>query len=143
MRRRREVQIESRPSGSQVLSVRLPDDMAEELLAVVRGKRTTISAVVREVLGRYLYERRRMAWLDAHRHELEVVPGSGRLVEPRDIPPAFDLFVPRTFACLHMSVSNVIAASCGTCGPMRPGAYITGSSRQRVSPSHARQPESA
>lgn len=122
--RRRAVQIESRPSGSHVLSVRLPAAMAEELLAVVSGKGSSISAVVREVIGRYLADRRRMAWLDEHRHELEVVPGSGRLVTPRAIPSTLTLSGPgaRTFGCPHMSVSNVTSASCGQCGPMSAAA---------------------
>jgi hypothetical protein len=57
------------------------------------------------------------AWLDEHRDELEIVPGSGRMGEPHRIPSSLSLR-PRTFSCPHLSVGNVVSATCGSCGPL-------------------------
>lgn len=32
-----------------------------------------------------------------------------------------------TFTCPHFSVSNVAAASCATCGPLKPAPVVSGS----------------
>jgi len=76
--------------------------------------------------------RQRGEWIQARRHELEVVPGSGRQCEPRSIPSSLELkrgygvttetastLAGRTFACPHLTVGNAMSVSCGICGPLR------------------------
>ena len=99
---------------TEVLSIRFT-------MAVLTGARkwaaedgVTVSAWIRLAVARE-EERRRRKWLDGHRHELEAVPGSGRLGVRRAIPSSLG---PGTFACEHMSVGNVTGASCGQCGPL-------------------------
>lgn len=48
------VQIEVRPSGSQVISVRVPDDLADLLFAEVDRRRVRLSDVVRAALDQHL-----------------------------------------------------------------------------------------
>jgi hypothetical protein len=74
----------------------------------------TVSTWIRLAVARE-EERRRRKWLDEHRHDLEVIPGSARLGERRAIPSSLG---PGTFACEHLSVGNVASASCGQCGPL-------------------------
>jgi hypothetical protein len=86
------------------------------------GSEVTVSSWIREAVRREEY-RQRVKWLDEHRHELEAVPGPGRLVAPRHIPSRSGFRTVstgpgRTFCCPHMSIGNVAAFSCGTCGPV-------------------------
>ncbi len=50
-------QIESRPSGTQVISARLPSALAEELLAAAQQRRVRPSEVVREAVEKWLHAR--------------------------------------------------------------------------------------
>ena len=52
--RRREVHIESRPSGSHVISVRLPEALAEQLLARASAEGTRPSELVRQAVAAFL-----------------------------------------------------------------------------------------
>lgn len=47
-------QIESRPSGTQVISARLPSTLAEELLAAAQRRRVRPSELVREAVEKWL-----------------------------------------------------------------------------------------
>ena len=49
-----------------------------------------------------------------------VIEGPGQAGEPRALRSS--LSVPRSFSCPHFSIGNVVAASCGTCGPLRAAA---------------------
>jgi hypothetical protein len=49
------VQIESRPSGSQVISARLPTQLAEELLAAAASRGAKPSELVREAVEAWLH----------------------------------------------------------------------------------------
>jgi len=50
-----------------------------------------------------------------------LIPGSGRMLKPMALRSSLGTFngARQTFSCPHMSIGNVQAASCGTCGPMR------------------------
>jgi hypothetical protein len=48
-------QIESRPSGTQVISARLPSALAEELLAAAAQRKVRPSDVVREAVEKWLH----------------------------------------------------------------------------------------
>ena len=48
-------QIESRPSGMQVISARLPSALAEELLAAAAHRKVRPSQVVREAVEKWLH----------------------------------------------------------------------------------------
>ena len=50
-------QIESRPSGTQVISARLPSALAEELLAAAQQRRVRPSELVREAVEKWLRTR--------------------------------------------------------------------------------------
>jgi hypothetical protein len=50
-------QIESRPSGTQVISARLPSALAEELLAAAQQRSVRPSEVVREAVEKWLHAR--------------------------------------------------------------------------------------
>ena len=50
-------QIESRPSGTQVISARLPSALAEELLAAAQQRGVRPSEVVREAVEKWLHTR--------------------------------------------------------------------------------------
>ena len=89
--------IESRPSGSHVISVRLPAALAERLLARGSDSGSTLSAVVRAAVEAYL----RPA-------PLSLIPDTGT-TSVRS----------HNFSCQHMAVSGVVKAECGICGPLR------------------------
>ena len=97
-------------------SVRFAPEVIEQVKRLTAAEGVTVGAWIRAAVAREA-ERKRRAWLDEHRDELEVVPGSGRMAEPRCIPSSLSLR-PRTFSCPHLSVGNVTAATCGICGPL-------------------------
>lgn len=104
----------ARPAMSKMVAVRFMPEMIARVKRWAEEDGITVSGWIRRVVTRE-EERRRRLWLDAHRHELKVVPGSGRLGVPRAIPSSLGRGV---FACQHMSIGNVTGASCGTCGPL-------------------------
>ena len=107
-----------RPTLTNMISVRFAPEVIAEVKDIASAEGVTVGAWIRRRVDAVLRDRRRMAWLDAHRHELEVVPGSGRIGPSRSIPSSLSLGAQRTFACPHMSVSGVTAAACGECGPL-------------------------
>lgn len=106
------------PRLSGTVPVRFTTDAITAIKRWATEDGVTVSGWIRRTVARE-DERRRRRWLDAHRHELEVVPGSGRLVAPRAIPSSLSLRKPGTFVCPHLSIGNVTSASCGTCGSLQ------------------------
>ena len=108
-----------------MISVRFDPALIAAVKRLAGETGTTVSAWIRDAVRRES-ERQRRAWLDEHRRELEVVPGSGRAVPPRSIPSSLSLLFPprnggpaRTFSCPHLSVGGAEWASCGQCGDLR------------------------
>ena len=98
-------------------SVRFTQEVIEQVKHLATAEGVTVGAWIRAAVARES-ERQRRAWLDEHRGELEVVPGSGRMVAPRSIPSSLPIRSRTTFACPHLSIGNVTSAACGTCGPL-------------------------
>lgn len=113
-----------RPNLTSMASVRFAPEVIGEVKNIASAEGITTGAWIRRLVDGVLRDRRRMAWLDEHRHELEVVPGSGRLVTPHALMSMLTLSssAGRTLACQHMSIGGIISASCGQCGPMRAAA---------------------
>ena len=97
-------------------SVRFTPEVIEQVKQLATAEDVTVGAWIRAAVARES-ERKRRTWLDEHCGELEVVPGSGRAVAPRAIPSSLSQR-PRTFSCPHLSIGNVVSASCVTCGPL-------------------------
>ena len=114
-------QSRKRPRLSVMVPVRFDPAIIAKVKRWAEMEGRTVSSWIREAVWRE-EERQRRRWLDAHRHELEVVPGSGRAGAPRAIPSSLSLGAPRTFICPHMSIGGVQSASCGICGPMSAAA---------------------
>jgi len=110
------------PALTSMAAVRFDPAIITAVKRIAAAEGVTVSTWIRRAVTRE-EERHRRAWLDANRHGLEVVPGSGRAVAPRALPSSLaQPAAGRTFACEHMSVGNVVSVSCGTCGPLRPAA---------------------
>lgn len=103
------------PLKTAILSVRFDPAVLERVERLADAGGISVSNWVRAAVNREEY-RQRVRYLDEHRHELEVVPGSGRAGEPRALPSS--LLPHRTFTCPHLTVGNVTSVSCGTCGPL-------------------------
>lgn len=97
-------------------SVRFTPEVIEQVKRLASAEGVTVGAWIRAAVARES-ERQRRVWLDEHRDELEVVPGSGRACEPRRIPSSLSLR-PRTFSCPHLSIGNATDVACGICGPL-------------------------
>ena len=110
-----------RPRKTAMVAVRFDPAVIAAVKRLTGGSGVTVSSWIRAAVQREEY-RQRVRWLDEHRRELEVVPGSGRAGAPRTIPSSRALGHGRTFACPHMSTGNMVSASCGTCGPLAPVA---------------------
>jgi len=106
-----------RPPKTAILSVRIDPARRAAIERIADAWGLDVSDWVRGALRREEY-RHRVKWLDRHRGELEVVPGSSRAGVPVAIPSSLSLPSARTFACLHFSIGNVASASCGVCGPL-------------------------
>jgi hypothetical protein len=87
-------------------SVRFTPEVIEAARDLAASKGVTVGAWIRRLVQREI---------DAPRHPEGLIGGSGRVGAPRILPSSLR---PRTFSCPHLSVGNVVSASCGTCGPL-------------------------
>ena len=118
----------SRPPKTAMVAVRFDPATIAAVKRLTDGTGQTVSAWIRDAVRRE-ESRQRVKWLDEHRHEREVGPGSGRMAEPRALRSSLTAGTRtgvtgtgRTFSCQHMSISNVESAACGICGPLREAA---------------------
>jgi hypothetical protein len=107
-----------KPPMTAVLSVRFDPAVLATVERLAGAFGVSVSDWIRAAVCREEY-RQRVKYLDEHRHELEVVPGSGRRGEAKALPSSLSLLPARTLSCPHLSMGGVISASCGTCGPLR------------------------
>lgn len=76
------VRIEARPSGTQVISTRLPTALAEELFAKAEQKGLKPSELVREAVDHYLHAKMASATGEVHTAISAFVGGNLRIVTP-------------------------------------------------------------
>ena len=118
----------TRPMKTAMVAVRFDPAVIAAVKRLTEGSEVTVSSWIRGAVQREEY-RQRVKWLDEHRHELEVVPGSGRAAGPRKALRSSLGWQPGptvtgsagnglTFRCQHLSIGNVASASCGICGPL-------------------------
>jgi hypothetical protein len=71
-----------RPKRTAAKTVRFDPALLERVERLAGAWHLSVSSWIHAAVQREEY-RQRVKWLDGHRHELEIVPGSGRACEPR------------------------------------------------------------
>ena len=109
-----------RPTLSAMTAVRFAPEVIARVRSIASSEGITVGAWIRRAVERETTE---LAPVDLIAPDpsgvLHCVRVPARLL--RDAAEAEverQAYRPRTFACLHMSVGNVVSAECGICGPM-------------------------
>ena len=102
---------------TEVKSVRFSARILAEAQAAAVADDRDLGSWIRKLISFELIRLRRMERerIAREHRPYKVIEGSGRAGTPRTLPSS--LSIPRTFACEHMSIGNVVSASCGICGP--------------------------
>jgi hypothetical protein len=103
------------PRLTSMTAVRFAPEVIEAVKDVAHAEQLTASSWIRRLVQRELDRR-------PAQRPTGLIPGSGRAGEPRSLPSVTrggSGGPGRTFSCPHMSIGNVVSASCGECGPMR------------------------
>jgi hypothetical protein len=98
---------------TSMTAVRFAPEVIEAVKDIAFAEGVTVGSWIRRLVNRELEARRRQ-------RPQGLIEGSGVAGEPKALPSS--LSRPRTFSCLHLSVSNVTAAECGICGPLEAAA---------------------
>jgi hypothetical protein len=103
---------------TEVKSVRFSPRMLAAAQAAAEADDRDLGQWIRMLVSNEIIRQRRAL----RERPAGLIPGSGRRGEPKSLPSAPRSGAVggpgRTFACEHMSIGNVEAASCGICGPL-------------------------